>query len=280
MKIPFARHLQKPLVGSTTLEKSRGRSIEINGCTILLVTAGRGVVMTNLQRHTLRRGDMVVLFHNSIFTPQRISAGFSARFISFPYDIASPVSFRTTSTVFWKFIAEHPIYPLTERQCALLDGWFQIMEWLVETAHPDMMPDLVRNNLFILFMAIDNEVRRTGVATGQKDKSRGWALLNEFSALLSQNYETQHDVGFYADRLCITPGYLYKLTYPATGMSPKEIIDRQIESAIKCYLSDTDLPVKNIAEKLHFNDPSYMCRFFRRLNGVSPTEYRNQDTSE
>lgn len=280
MKTPFTRQPQKPAIGITTLEKSRGRSIEINGCTILLVTSGRAIVITNLQRHVLRRGDMVVLFHDSMFTPQKISAGFSARFISFPYDIASPVSFKTTSTVFWKFIAENPIYPLDERQYTLLDGWFQTMEWLVETALPDMMSDFMRNNLFILFMAIDNEVRRTEVATGQKDKNRGWTLLNEFSVLLSQNYETQHEVGFYADRLCITPGYLYKLTYPATGMSPKEIIDRQLESAIKYYLSDTDLSVKNIAEKLHFNDTSYMCRFFRRLNGVSPMEYRNQNTSE
>lgn len=280
MRMPYTRHLQKPVVGITTLEKSRGKRVEINGCTILLVTAGRAVVMMNLQRHSLRRGDMIVLFHDSMFTPQKISAGFAARFISFPYDIASPVTFKMTSTVFWNFIAENPIFPLNERQYALIDGWFQTTEWLVETALPDMMADFMRNNLFLLFMSIDNEVRRTEVTTGQKDKNRGWALLNEFSVLLSQNYETQHEVGFYADRLCITPGYLYKLTYPATGMSPKEIIDRQLESAIKYYLSDTDLSVKNIAEKLHFNDTSYMCRFFRRLNGVSPMEYRNQNTSE
>lgn len=45
--------------------------------------------------------------------------------------------------------------------------------------------------------------------------------------------------------------------------------------AIKNYLTYTDLSVKNIAAKLNFDDPSYMCRFFRKMTGVSPMEYKN-----
>lgn len=59
------------------------------------------------------------------------------------------------------------------------------------------------------------------------------------------------------------------------GMSPKEVIDQQIIVEIKTYLLNTDLSVKNIASELNFEDPSYMCRFFRRMTGVSPISYRN-----
>ena len=57
-------------------------------------------------------------------------------------------------------------------------------------------------------------------------------------------------------------------------LSPKELIDRQTISEIKSYLVNTDMPVKAIASNLNFEDVSYMCRYFRRLTGTSPVEYR------
>lgn len=57
--------------------------------------------------------------------------------------------------------------------------------------------------------------------------------------------------------------------------SPKEIIEQMIIVEIKTYLSNTNLSIKNIAAEMNFEDPSYMCRFFRRHTGSSPTEYRN-----
>ena len=41
-------------------------------------------------------------------------------------------------------------------------------------------------------------------------------------------------------------------------------------------LDTTDLSVKQIAERLHYDDPSYMCRIFRKHTGMSPIEYRNK----
>ena len=69
------------------------------------------------------------------------------------------------------------------------------------------------------------------------------------------------------DKLNVTPDYLYKLIYRSDNVTPKEMIDRQTIITIKTYLQNTDLSVKNIASELNFDDPSYMCRFFRRMTG-------------
>lgn len=81
---------------------------------------------------------------------------------------------------------------------------------------------------------------------------------------------------FYADKLNVTPDYLYKLIYRSDNVTPKEMIDRQTIITIKTYLQNTDLSVKNIASELNFDDPSYMCRFFRRMTGVSPVKFREK----
>lgn len=67
-----------------------------------------------------------------------------------------------------------------------------------------------------------------------------------------------------ADKMNITPDYLYKLIYRTDGVSPKEMIDRQIITTIKTYFQSTDLSVKNIAEVLNYDAPSYICFFSGR----------------
>lgn len=58
------------------------------------------------------------------------------------------------------------------------------------------------------------------------------------------------------------------------AVAPKELIDKQTVTEINSFLINTDMTVKSIASELHFDDVSYMCRYFRRLTGVSPTDYR------
>jgi AraC-like DNA-binding protein len=60
------------------------------------------------------------------------------------------------------------------------------------------------------------------------------------------------------------------------AISAKEQINKQIELVIRTLLDTTDLSVKQIAERLHYEDPSYLCRIFRKQTGMTPMQYRNK----
>ena len=126
-------------------------------------------------------------------------------------------------------------------------------------------------------MAINCEIKRLGINEGNTyQKSKTWKLVEKFYMLLNRYHTKHRDVKFYAGELNVTPDYLYKLIYRSDKVTPKEMIDRQTIITIKTYLQNTDLSVKNIASELHFDDPSYMCRFFRRMTGVSPVKFREK----
>jgi len=44
-------------------------------------------------------------------------------------------------------------------------------------------------------------------------------------------------------------------------------------------LNTTTLSVTQIAERLHFADSTTFARFFRRMKGVTPSDYRNRNLS-
>ena len=121
---------------------------------------------------------------------------------------------------------------------------------------------------------MDSEMKR-GSEVEKKPISRGRRLIIQFLKFLAQHCRTNRKVSFYAERLCITTTYLYKLTHKRWNLSPKELIDQQTICEIKTQLSNTDMSIKEIANAFNFEDAPYMCRYFRQRTGLSPMEYRN-----
>ncbi len=83
-------------------------------------------------------------------------------------------------------------------------------------------------------------------------------------------------MAFYAGCLNVTPNYLNIIIKRSTGTTAKEQINIQIVLVIKMLLDTTDMSVKQIATWLHYDDPSYLGRIFRKQTGMSPVQYRGR----
>lgn len=85
----------------------------------------------------------------------------------------------------------------------------------------------------------------------------------------------EHQVAFYAEKLCISSRYLHKITVRhLDGKKPKQLIDEQLVAEIKVLLNEPRLSITEIAEQLHFPDQSYLTHFFKKNTGISPKEFR------
>jgi len=96
---------------------------------------------------------------------------------------------------------------------------------------------------------------------------------------LAEKYASLHrDTGFYAEKLCLTSKYLSRLVKEKTGRTAKEIILNYVSLQAKTMLIGTDLTVQQISDALHFPSQSVFGKFFRKANGLSPSEYRKKQT--
>ena len=74
----------------------------------------------------------------------------------------------------------------------------------------------------------------------------------------------------------MTPGHLTTVVRRRTGRTVQEwIIERRMAEA-RSLLSDTELPVGEIARRVGMSDPGYFSRLFRRTHGTSPREWRGR----
>lgn len=101
-------------------------------------------------------------------------------------------------------------------------------------------------------------------------------LINEFYGLLSKKGLQHREIGYYAEKLHITPRYLHKICKQSVQMTPKQCIDYMVLGNAKKLLLTTDMNSQQIADALHFSDQSAFGQFFKRQVGVSPLEFRRQ----
>lgn len=97
-----------------------------------------------------------------------------------------------------------------------------------------------------------------------------------FVKLAEQEFALQHDVKYYADKLCITPNYLNKIVRQYFGMTTKQYLTDKIRGEAERLLTYTSLTINEIAERLNFETASYFVRFFRKATGKTPSRFREE----
>lgn len=105
--------------------------------------------------------------------------------------------------------------------------------------------------------------------------NRSRMIFDQFLKLVSQNYARHRNVGFYADKLCLTPKYLSKLIKDTSGRSAPEWIDSYVVLEAKNLLKYSNAAIKEIVYTLNFPNQSVFYKFFKARTGQTPSEYRN-----
>ncbi len=96
-----------------------------------------------------------------------------------------------------------------------------------------------------------------------------------FLSLLPQHFAEHHDIGFYASRLCITTTYLSRIVRQVSGgRTVVDYINQLLLMESVFLLRQTSLSITQISDRLHFADVTTFARFFNRMKGMNPREFR------
>ncbi len=102
-------------------------------------------------------------------------------------------------------------------------------------------------------------------------------IVLSFRKMLSEHLYTQRQPSYYASLLNISTVYLNEVVKKVTGMSTALYIKSEVILQAKRMLVYTNLSVKQIADKLGFDDYAYFSRLFSQATGISPTEFRQKN---
>ena len=104
--------------------------------------------------------------------------------------------------------------------------------------------------------------------------SQGDVYFRKFVELIDIHVKQQHEVTFYANELHITAKYLSEVCKQKWGYKAKEMISLFLISKIKQEIVMSGKSIKSIAYEYGFADQSSMGKFFNKMTGKSPGEFK------
>lgn len=112
---------------------------------------------------------------------------------------------------------------------------------------------------------------------GGEPQGRTVKLYREFLSMQEKLCSHSHDVNFYAGQLGVSPRYLLQVTRRMADKTPKAIIESTLLFRIKDLLGQKpDITFQEIADQLDFSSQSHLSNLFKRLTGVTLSEYRRK----
>lgn len=132
----------------------------------------------------------------------------------------------------------------------------------------------ILSHLFHAFLFEVNSVYQRCNSNKKFQYTRKEDISMRFVKLLSESFREERSVIFYAEQLHVTPRYLSQTVKEVTGKSAGELIDEMVVMEAKALLNDVSLSIAQVADSLYFSDQFFFSKYFKRLTGFSPSEYR------
>jgi AraC-like DNA-binding protein len=262
-------------LGCTDMRSVMNRPIETGYNLMLICTHGSAAIEIYGKSEKLHPGDILNAYWEMQLQITSVSDDFEVFYFLMSEDFCNEI-YKHLSAALCDMSYEYAIWHTERSQFEQLQAWIQQMLWLNDNTAGSQRARLMRNGVESLFLVCDYESEQLLARKTKTVMSREWNLTVQFGQLLMRHAKAEHQVGFYADKLCITPYYLGTITRQTLNASPKTIIDRDIIRHLKTMLTTTDKSLNEIAEEMHFDDTSYMCKFFRKHTGMKMLEYRNR----
>ncbi|MCJ0764840.1 helix-turn-helix transcriptional regulator [Variovorax terrae] len=135
----------------------------------------------------------------------------------------------------------------------------------------DIESAIIRHGLMALLLRLACERVRQA---GDRALPREAGMYRLFVRELEANFHKRLSVLDYARRLGYSESTLSRACLAAAGHTAKQALDLRIALEAKRLLVHSDETVVQIGHRLGFSEPTNFVKFFKRLAGVTPLEFR------
>lgn len=240
-----------------------------------VVKRGKMHSIINLQEYTFETNDIIFVGPGSIAEPIEMSDDFMLMGIGIPSDMFNLAHPGNLPELF-KGQSKHGKQRITTGQMQLLNHMFFLL-WEIAQAQDEASNKEASQQVLYNMLSTITHYYNT-LLTQEQPKTSGHSSANDifdrFLQLVNNHCQQERQLSFYAEKICITERYLSTVIRQTSGITAKEWIDKAVITAAKVKLRHSNLQIAEITETLHFPNPSFFCKYFKRLVGCTPQEYR------
>lgn len=239
---------------------------------VILCNEGHGAGAVNLRPVHLQKNTLLIALPSQIAESKEIGEDFKGTFVVMSERFLSRMNIGDAFLLL-KSVENHPVCQLDEQTAAVFRSLIDLSHKLMQVQQPGNGLEEAHSLLIRLFLLLVSRI--IGPSSGPEETQvRQHEVMLRFFQLVKQYFREHRDVGFYADQLNMSAKYMTTLIKKASGKSAMQWIEESVILDAKAQLSSTVNTVQQIAFDLNFPSQSLFGRYFKRMVGMSPSDYR------
>lgn len=237
---------------------------------IVFIKQGYARVLINLIEQSFQPNRILLIVPNSILQIIEVSPDFDMQMIAMDNDFL-PVSGKEDFFTHLSQLQKNIILSLTPQEDTQFESYFTLMWNILQEPvfRREVIQHLLASLLYdIEYLAQNSTLKEYGHQTHQED------IFQRFISLVNTYSKKERNVSFYADKLCLTPRYLNTVIRQTSQQTVMDWINQSIILEAKVLLKHSNQLIYQISDELNFPNPSFFCKFFKRITGKTPQEYQ------
>lgn len=264
------------------LESNAGLSASIHmvsghmaAFTYTLVQEGELVFLYNGSEVVIKKGDLFIYSPGMSLSAISATEDYSSMILMADerFSMESPTVRNMVRVAYLPVVRLHnPKISLSAEEVLRLKNWMkQISRYLLSDI---TNKDEIAGHLYAIFLLevqelLDRASHKTGLSHQEE-------LFIDFIRLLPEHFIHHRDIGFYAGKLGISPSYLSRIVRQISGRTVAAYLDQFLSMEACFLLRTTSTSIGAISEQLGFSHQAAFCKFFIRMRGEPPREFRKR----
>lgn len=252
--------------------------IRIDGMLIALCTGGNGKIGIDLNQYNLKRNSLIVIQPKNYIHLSEFSPEFEGSIVVCSRHLVEDVLPKLTDIV--PLLIHHrtePVTQLTESEATGIRNFYKFLREKLRGPKTRFLQQKINSILQATLYEMMDIIDLRSSKIPESSRTRKEEIMARFILAVSEEFRTQRQVAYYAQKLCISPKHLSSVVKEISGRTAGDWIENYVVMESKVLLKTTDMTIQEIAVYLNFANQSFFGKYFKQHTGCSPTSYRKQN---
>lgn len=251
--------------------------MRIDALLMALCTEGEGKIGIDLREYELKRNSLIVIQPKNYIYISQFNSQFKCSVMICSRHLVEDVLPKLTEIL--PLLLHHrtePVKQLSEEEANGIRLFYEFLAAKLRGPKTRFLNHKIHSMLqSMLYEMMDINDRHVSV-TEESNRSRKEEIMAKFILVISEEFRTERQVSYYANKLCISPKHLSSVVKEISGRTAGDWIENYVVMESKVLLKTTDMTIQEIAGYLNFANQSFFGKYFKQHTGFSPTTYRKQ----
>lgn len=257
------------IVTGSALQDSISSPRVVDACTFILLDKGESKMLIDMKEYALKAPCLAVIMPDKIYQFLEKSEDISFRAIVMSKDFFTDMfRYQGNMDELRGLINDNPALDLSD-DLSSINIYYNLLLHTVSSPIKGLRLTSARHLTISMLYHYARKIRSAAELS-----SKAEVIYARFCKDVRTYYKINWTLPFYAGRLGIGTNLLTRIVKEKYGRTAAEYIDDITLIECKALLSSTEMSVRQISRALNFPSQSVFGKFFNRMTGMSPSDYR------